>query len=118
MTDAALQTEEAPDQEVAGLYVTDCEIARRLGFARKSGYEVIHRLDRGVAGMRQYPQKDVLFGKRRFWPAVLQWHLDYHRVRRQAEEAAPIQPGWQENFDAAPGKAKRSERARPQLAPT
>ena len=114
-----LLTEIADDAEATdGLYVRDCEIIRRLGFGRKYGYRLLHRLDRGVKGMRQYPQKDAMFGDRRFWPAVMQWHLDYHRVRRQAEHgAATIQPRWEENLDDPPSpKARRLERDRPDMA--
>jgi hypothetical protein len=102
-----------------GLYVRDCEIIRRLGFGRKYGYRMLQRLDRGVPNMRSYPQKDAMFGDRRFWPAVMQWHLDYHRVRRQADEPeVTTQPRWEENFDAPTStKARRFEHTRADLAP-
>lgn len=114
MTDDVIEADQ--ESEASGLYLPDCEIARRLGYGRSNGYKLLKRLDRGIPGMRGYPQPDPVFG-RRFWPAVLEWHLDYHRVRRTADEgAAPLQPKWTENFDATPDKTRRPERARPQLA--
>jgi hypothetical protein len=104
----------------AGLYVTDAEIIRRLGYSEKVGARIIRRLDRGIPTFRKYPQKDPLFADKRFWPEVLKWHLDYHRVSApEAVFGTKIQPMWQENFnDPAPDKARKPERARPQLATT
>ena len=117
---AAMEAESRAEESAAGLYLADCDIIRKLGFGQKFGYKLLQKLDRGVAGMRVYPQKDALFGDKRFWPAVLQWHMDYHRVRRQAEASeATIQPRWQENFDATPsGKARGSRNPRSELAAT
>jgi hypothetical protein len=85
-----------------GLYLSDRQIIRRLGFAEKFGRRVLHELDKAHPGRARYPQKDPLFGNRRFWPAVLKWHMDYHRV--MAEQHNVSTPRWQENFDA-PRKA-------------
>jgi hypothetical protein len=114
MTDEPIETDDAVGHD--GLYLRDCEIARKLGFGRKFGYRLLERLERGIPNMRAYPKRDKMFGDRRFWPAVLAWHMDYHRVSRAAE-AAGIQPAWEENFDApASRKAKGPQHARPQLA--
>lgn len=94
---------ETIDREDAdSLYVTGKEIARRFGFGEKFGYRVLRRLARGVPNMRPYPQPDPMFDDRWFWPEVLQWHLDYHRVRAGASPriAPDGQPRWEENFNA------------------
>lgn len=98
-----------PDDDPSGLYVTDCEIARRLGFGRKYGYRLLHRLERGVPGMRAYPARDKLFGDRRYWPAVKQWHDDYHRVRTAADPRGlpSDQFRGEENLDASPARKTR-----------
>lgn len=79
-----------------GLYVTDAAIAQRLGFSQKTGYRIIRQLDMPNRARRPYPARDPLFGGRRFWPAVLQWHMDYHHVR--TERAQIEQPMWEETF--------------------
>lgn len=112
------------DEEVgiAGLYVTDAEIIRRLGFGLKKGYRIIHELDRPRPHRRRYPQPDPLFANRRFWPAVYQWHLDYHLTRAPAEphHAPSEQPRWMEQLDAyttpKTSKAGRPGHPRPELA--
>jgi hypothetical protein len=50
------------------LWVTDAELIRRLGVPEKIAYRVIRGLDatRGSG----FPQKDALWGGRRYWPAV------------------------------------------------
>ena len=67
--------DEAPKD---GLYLTDREIIRRLGFGKTRGYQILHELDVERPGRRRYPQREPMFCRRRFWPAVLQWHMDYH----------------------------------------
>jgi hypothetical protein len=110
---------ETPDKGPphATLYITDAELIRRLGYSPKRGYRVLKSLDRGIPQMRRYPQPDPLFCNRRFWPAVLQWHMDYHHARAPIEPhgAPSVQPRWQENFDAPPDKARRPEHARAAL---
>jgi hypothetical protein len=103
-----------------GLYVTDAEIVELLGFCDKVGRRLIHEWEKHRDGRRRYPAKE--FGDKRFWPAVLQWHMDYHGVRlpAQSNDAAivPVQPQWEENFDApAPREARGTERARSRMAP-
>lgn len=73
-----------------GLYVTDREIIRRLGFGKTRGYQILHELAVERPGRRHYPPKDRLFCGRRFWPAVLQWHMDYHAVRAAGSAEATI----------------------------
>jgi hypothetical protein len=90
------------DENADGLYLSDRQIIRRLGFGEKFGRRVLHELDKAHDGRARYPQKDPLFGNRRFWPAVLKWHMDYHRVLSGQHNVGT--PRWQENFDA-PRKA-------------
>ena len=53
------------------LFVTDAELIRRLGVPEKVAYAAIHMLDRTRDS--GFPQKLVLWGNRRCWPAVKQW---------------------------------------------
>jgi hypothetical protein len=118
MTDTALTADEPNTEPDHGLYVTDAEIIRELGYGETTGRRILKILRRGVPGMRPYPQEDPLFPGKCFWPAVLQWHMDYHGVR-SAKTAPSVQPKWEENFDApASRKAREPERPRPQLART
>jgi hypothetical protein len=50
------------------LYVTDAELIRRMGVPEKIAREAIRALDANhrVSG---FPQKQKLFGDRRYWPA-------------------------------------------------
>jgi hypothetical protein len=96
--------EDAGADESDGLYLSDRQIIRRLGFGEKFGRRVLHELDKAHPGRARYPQKDPLFGNRRFWPAVLKWHMDYHRVMATEQQHNVSTPRWQENFDA-PRKA-------------
>lgn len=108
MTDTIDHTEDA-----AGLYVTDLEICRRLGFSEKVGRRIIGQLEQPNKSRRPYPQRDPMFCNRRFWPEVWQWHLDYHRVGAVSPQLAPSdQPRWQENFDAPTRETSRSRHAR------
>lgn len=50
------------------LYVTDAELIRRLGVPEKIGYAALHAFDR--ERHRGFPQKQKLWGDRRYWPAV------------------------------------------------
>ncbi len=50
------------------LYVTDAELIRRLGVPEKVAREALRMFDRDRrAG---FPQKEKLWGDRRYWPAV------------------------------------------------
>ncbi|MGJ5120978.1 winged helix-turn-helix domain-containing protein [Bradyrhizobium oligotrophicum] len=53
------------------LFVTDAEMIRRLGVPEKVARAAIRALDldRGSG----FPQKQRLWGDRRYWPAVQQW---------------------------------------------
>ncbi len=60
----------ALDQETRDtLYVTDAELIRRMGVPEKIAREAIRALD---ADPRRtgFPQKQKLWGDRRYWPAV------------------------------------------------
>lgn len=118
MTDAHNIEADSREENGNGLYVSDRKIIRRWGYGEKLGYRILRRLDRGLPNFRAYPQPDPIFG-RRFWPEVLQWHLDYHRVRASADpRLAPTdQPRWTENFDEpAPRKTRRAQHAGTELA--
>lgn len=53
------------------LFVTDAEMFKRLGVSEKVGYTAIHMLDRELS--RGFPQKQKVWGGRRYWPAVHAW---------------------------------------------
>lgn len=69
----SFDTSLAPDLEADekaggnGLWVTDAEIIRRLGVSEKTGYAAIHRLEKSSLG---FPEKQRVWGKKRYWPAV------------------------------------------------
>ena len=48
------------------LYVTDTEMLRRIGISEKIGRIAIKELEK----RQEFPAKDPLFGKKRYWPAV------------------------------------------------
>jgi hypothetical protein len=53
------------------LYVTDAELIRRMGVPEKIAREAIRALDANrVSG---FPQKQKLFGDRRYYPACVAW---------------------------------------------
>lgn len=56
------------DGERETLYVTDAEIIRRMGVPEKIAREAIQALDKNRAS--GFPQKQALWGNRRYWPAV------------------------------------------------
>lgn len=60
MTDARQET----------LFVTDAELIRRLGVPEKKARRVIQALDAKKAG---FPQKQKLWGDRRYWPDVVNY---------------------------------------------
>jgi hypothetical protein len=51
------------------LYVTDAELIRRLGVPENIAYATIRELDRDP-NSSGFPQKQKLWGGRRYWPAV------------------------------------------------
>jgi hypothetical protein len=53
------------------LFVTDAELIRRMGVPEKVGRAALHVLDRTRDS--GFPQKQALWGNRRYWPAVKQW---------------------------------------------
>jgi hypothetical protein len=48
------------DENADGLYLSDRQIIRRLGFGEKFGRRVLHELDKAHDGRARYPQKDPL----------------------------------------------------------
>jgi hypothetical protein len=57
------------------LFVTDAELIRRLGVPEKIARPAIYVLEaRRDSG---FPQKQPLWGNRRYWPAVKAW-FDLH----------------------------------------
>jgi len=115
MTSQMAETDcEQPDSADAGgmdgLYVTDAELIRRLNVPRKIGYRAIRDLEKQAPGRARFPQKDPLFGGRRFWPAVEKYFMLRHGLASQAFMAAPK---WQEGNNASPetGQAGRNRNA-------
>lgn len=53
------------------LYVTDAELIRRMGVPEKIAREAIRALDANRAS--GFPQKQKLFGDRRYYPACVAW---------------------------------------------
>jgi hypothetical protein len=60
---------ETIEREKDKLYVTDAELIRRLGVPAKTARAVIQELD-DKAKQTGFPQKQKLWGDRRYWPAV------------------------------------------------
>jgi hypothetical protein len=59
---------ETIEREKDKLYVTDAELIRRLGVPDKIGRAVLGQFDREKH--RGFPQKQAIWGNRRYWPAV------------------------------------------------
>lgn len=59
------------EREKDKLYLTDAELIRRLGVPEKIGRQTLHMLDRDR--LKGFPQKQALWGGRRYWPAVKAW---------------------------------------------
>lgn len=53
------------------LYITDAELIRRMGVPEKIARQTLHMLDRDRS--RGFPQKNAIWGDRRYWPAVKAW---------------------------------------------
>jgi hypothetical protein len=65
--DVAYETSTAPQT----LFVTDAEMIRRLGVPEKIARDAIRMLDRDPSS--RFPQKQALWGDRRYWPAVVDY---------------------------------------------
>lgn len=61
-------TETAELETRETLYITDEELIRRIGAPRKAARAALHMLDRDRS--KGFPQKQALWGNRRYWPAV------------------------------------------------
>lgn len=64
---------ETLEREKDKLYLTDAELIRRLGVPEKILRPILPELE----SKHRFPQKQALFGGRRYWPAVKAW-LDKH----------------------------------------
>jgi len=62
------------------LFVADTEMIHRLGVPERAAYAALHMLDRDKH--RGFPQKQKLWGNRRYWPAVKQWFDQHYGVAR------------------------------------
>jgi hypothetical protein len=58
---------ETIEREKDKLWVSDAELIRRMGVPEKTARETLRVLDTKRAG---FPQKQKLWGDRRYWPAV------------------------------------------------
>lgn len=68
--DAQIEDDVAPHKKRDDtLWVTDAEMIRRLGVPEKVAREAIRLLDHNPTKSR-FPQKNKLWGNRRYWPAV------------------------------------------------
>jgi hypothetical protein len=93
-------TEPAPGtlaSERDKLFVTDAELIRRLGVPEKIGRAAIQDLEKLHPGRPKFPQKDPLFGGRRFWPAVEKYLMIRHGMSGTPFTPAPQ---WQEKRHA------------------
>src|SRR5450755_2868639 len=77
-------------------FVTDAEIIRRLRLPEKVGRRVLRELDRHLPNRPRFPQKDPLFGDRRFWPAIAKYFKMRYGV--DGPQIVSTAPTWQENF--------------------
>lgn len=68
MTDTAQGEATAPRET---LWITDAEMIRRMGVPEKIARETIRFLD--SKPQHQFPQKQKLWGGRRYWPAVKEY---------------------------------------------
>jgi hypothetical protein len=102
---------ETLESERDKLFVTDAEIIRRLGVPEKIGRSAIQELEKFHPGRPRFPQKDPLFGDRRFWPAIEKYFMLRHGMTSDPFIAASQ---WQEKLNATSeaGKASTSGNAR------
>ena len=71
-------TAHAPDTRET-LYITDAELIRRMGVPEKVAREAIRMMDLDPR-KSGFPQKDKLWGNRRYWPAVKDYLDHKNRV--------------------------------------
>lgn len=64
------------------LWVTDEEMYQRLGVPEKVGRPAVALLDRNRAN--GFPQKSLVWGGRRYWPAVKAWFEKHHERKIDA----------------------------------
>jgi hypothetical protein len=87
----AYDWEQDPTAIRDGLFVTDAEIIHRLGVPVKHATDALRVLDHECKRNR-FPQKQKLWGDRRYWPAVKQWLDANNGLRipsnRREEDAA------------------------------
>lgn len=69
---------ETIEREKDKLYVTDIELIRRLGVPTKHGREALAAFDGNPRS--GFPQKQALWGGRRYWPAVQAYFDKLHGV--------------------------------------
>jgi hypothetical protein len=102
---------ETLESERGKLYVTDAELIRRLGVPDKNGRAAIQELEKFHPGRPPFPQRDPLFGGRRYWPAVEKYFMVRNGVMGDSFIAAPQ---WQEKCNATSeaGEASTSGNAR------
>jgi hypothetical protein len=105
---------ETLESERGKLYVTDAELIRRLGVPDKNGRAAIQELEKIHPGRPPFPQRDPLFGGRRYWPAVEKYFMLRNGVMGDSFIAAPQ---WQEKRNATPeaGEAGTSGNARSRM---
>lgn len=69
------------------LWVTDAELIRRMGCPEKIAREAIRMLDKDPR-RTGFPQKNALWGGRRYWPAV--------RAYLDRQNGLIVGPSWRE----------------------
>jgi hypothetical protein len=76
-------TLQAPDARET-LYITDAEMIRRMGVPEKIARAAIQRFDDDPRS--KFPQKQKLFGDRRYWPAVKAYLDHINQVKSDVPE--------------------------------
>jgi len=86
MNQPTLTEERSPDRHDT-LWVTDAELIRRSGVPEKIARQAIEVLDKNeVSG---FPQKDPMWGNRRYWPAVqLYWSKRQGLIPQEMRKSA------------------------------
>lgn len=75
------------DDDTQGLWVTDAEIIRRLGAPRDVTRIAIQAFDRDPR-KSGFPQKQELWGHRRYWPAVKDFFDDRYGLKSRVSRRA------------------------------